>query len=220
MSQLSLLADLRGRSTGDSPEFWTPEKFLGPLRTAVGGFDFDPAAAPVNTALATRCCVGQRGENGLLVPWTADGTVGGPPGRVWLNPPYRKPGKKEIAAGRFRDGTPLVRGAAFGDQAEFAQKTAWEVEAGHIAIVVMLLQLPVLGTRYAIEYLRRLSEIASVGIIEGRVKFVNGGGGGGTFPSVLVAVGEPELCRRVRLATRTTDWPSRHSVWWLRGIDD
>lgn len=71
----------REKPDGWTSDQWaTPWEFVRAMEAKYGPFDLDPAAQP-HTAKASRFYTIE--DDGLTQPWF---------GRVWLNPPYSKPG--------------------------------------------------------------------------------------------------------------------------------
>lgn len=68
-------------------EYGTPSEIISPVRALMGGIDFDPCSSPEFNRLvgATMFCTEEM--NGFDFPWC---------GRVWLNPPGGRGGKKRI----------------------------------------------------------------------------------------------------------------------------
>ena len=83
---------------------------LAPGKPGAPGFDVDAAASEAN-ALAPVFFDGTEGCDGLLSPWTSDGTVGGDPCTVWCNPPYNPKGSVEawLKKGLAESGAGLPR---------------------------------------------------------------------------------------------------------------
>ena len=119
------------------PEWWSSDHWSTPwpvvrgLEQEVGAFDLDPCCRP-ETAKAIQFYTEER--DGLSQPWE---------GRVFLNPPYSKPGP-------------------------WLQKAIAETAAGRAKIVVALLPVRT-DTRW---FHRLVNGIAELRFIQGRIKWI------------------------------------------------
>ena len=83
------VVEFAARRSCDSPEWYTPSRFVEAARTVMGGIDLDPASHEEanRTVKATKFYDEQM--DGLSQPWT---------GRVFLNPPGGKRGAQSLVS--------------------------------------------------------------------------------------------------------------------------
>lgn len=69
--------------TKDSDEYYTPKYIIDAARAVMGAIDLDPATCELAQTIVRAERYYTKADNSLLEPWH---------GRVWLNPPFSKPG--------------------------------------------------------------------------------------------------------------------------------
>jgi hypothetical protein len=77
----------------ESPDWWTPEKYIKAIKEVMGEIDLDPASCVEANKIVKAKRYYSPKENGLLQPWE---------GRIFLNPPYGEL-TKEFAEKFFND---------------------------------------------------------------------------------------------------------------------
>lgn len=60
-------------------EYYTPHAIVDPIRSALGGFDLDPASCLAANQFIQAANYYTRQKNGLILPWW---------GKIWMNSPY------------------------------------------------------------------------------------------------------------------------------------
>lgn len=67
----------------DSDEWFTPADLIAIVRAFLGGIDLDPASCALAQETVQAAAYFDKARDGLKQPWQ---------GRIWLNPPYSRPG--------------------------------------------------------------------------------------------------------------------------------
>jgi DNA N-6-adenine-methyltransferase Dam len=76
-----LPSNIQHLTASNSDEWYTPACYIEAARRVLGQIDLDPASSEVANGIVKAVKFYDRSQNGLLYDW---------PGRVFLNPPYRR----------------------------------------------------------------------------------------------------------------------------------